>query len=127
MRVISKSRLTRFWETPGHDDAEGPLRAWYTHVNSKTISWQSWGDVKAEFGNASIVGNCVVFNIGGNKYRLVTRILYPSQKVFVLKTMTHADYDDDTWKEACGCFAPPPPKVKKEAKAPPTKRKRKGR
>ncbi len=70
-----------------------PLRAWYTHVGSSTVAWQSWGDVKAEFGSASHVGNCVVFNIGGNKYRLVTRILYVSQKVFVLKVMTHKEYD----------------------------------
>ena len=108
MRVISKARLKQFWESPGHDDAEGPLRAWYTHVNSKTVAWQSWADVEADFGNASIVGNCVVFNIGGNKYRLIARILYVSQKVFVLMVLTHAEYDEDRWKGQCGCFAPPP-------------------
>jgi len=110
MRVISKARLRQFWEQPGHKDTEGPLRAWYTHVNSRTVSWRSWADVKADFASVSIVGNCVVFNIGGNKYRLVTRILYPSQKVFVLKLMTHEEYDEDKWKEECGCYEPPPPK-----------------
>jgi mRNA interferase HigB len=108
MRVISKTRLRQFWEQPGHEDAQGSLRAWYTHVNSKTVSWQTWADVKASFANASIVGNCVVFNIGGNKYRLAARILYASQKVFVLKVMTHAEYDDDRWKVDCGCYQPPP-------------------
>ena len=78
MRVISKARLKQFWEVPGHEDSEGPFRAWYTHVSNRTVAWQSWGDVKAEFGTASLVGSCVVFNIGGNKYRLVTRILYSS-------------------------------------------------
>jgi mRNA interferase HigB len=107
MRVISKTRLRRFWETPGHGDAEGPLRAWHTHVGSKTVSWQSWGDVKADFSHASLVGNCTVFNIGGNKYRLITRILYVSQKVFVLRVMTHKEYDKSAWREQCGCFAPP--------------------
>lgn len=111
MRVISKRRLKQFWESPGHEDSEGPLRAWYTHVNHKTISWQTWGDVKADFGNASIVGDCVVFNIGGNKYRLVTRIRFPSQKVYVLKVMTHAEYDKNKWKDECGCFEAPPKKV----------------
>lgn len=86
--------------------------SWYTHLNSATVSWHSWGDVKSVFGNASIVGNCVVFNIGGNKYRLVTRISYPSQKVFILKVMTHAEYDENRWPDECGCFAPPPPKPK---------------
>lgn len=110
MRVISKARLRAFWEEPGLDNAEGPLRAWHTHVSNKTVSWESWGDVKVDFATASLVGNCVVFNIGGNKFRLVTRILYKSQKVFVLKVMTHGEYDDDKWKEDCGCFQPHPKK-----------------
>lgn len=124
MRVISKSRLRQFWELPGHQDAEGPLRAWYTHVSNRTVSWQSWGDVKDEFGTASIVGNCVVFNIGGNKYRLVVRILYASQKVFVLRTMTHEEYDKEKWKEECGCFEPPPQKMGKKAAKTPRRPKR---
>ena len=126
MRVISKARLRRFWQAPGRDDAEGPLRAWYTHVNSKSISWHSWGNVKAEFGSASIVGNCTVFNIGGNKYRLVTRILYPSQKVFILKVMTHKEYDKGGWQEECGCFAPPPPRPERQPGPTPVRRRRKG-
>lgn len=112
MRVISKSRLQQFWESPGHQGASGPLRAWYVHVNHKSVTWHSWAEVKSDFATASIVGNCVVFNIGGNKYRLVTRILYVSQKVFVLKVMTHAEYDLDEWKRDCGCFQPPTKSVK---------------
>ena len=108
MRIISKSRLREFWEIPGHKDSEGPLRAWHTHVGHKSVAWHAWSDVKSEFGCASLVGNCVVFNIGGNKYRLVTRILYQSQKVFILKCMTHAEYDEDRWKADCGCFESPP-------------------
>jgi mRNA interferase HigB len=128
MRVISKARLKQFWEIPGHEDSEGPLRAWYTHVSNRTVAWQSWVDVKAEFGTASLAGNCVVFNIGGNKYRLITRILYPSQKVFILKVMTHKEYDEGTWKEECGCFSPSPRKkaTRKVSKRTPM-RKRKGR
>lgn len=123
MRVISKARLRQFWQATGHEDAEGPLRAWYTHVNNKSVAWHTWSDVKGDFGSASSVGNCAVFNIGGNKYRLITRILYPSQKVFVLKAMTHAEYDLDKWKEECGCFEPPP----KPRKPPKGKPKRNGR
>jgi mRNA interferase HigB len=108
VRVISQSRLKQFWRQPGRADAEGLLRAWYRHVSSKSESWRSWADVKAAFATASLVGSCVVFNIGGNKYRLVTRVLYPSQKVFILKVMTHSEYDEDKWKEDCGCFTPPP-------------------
>ena len=122
MRVISKARLKQFWETPGHQDAEGPLRAWYTHVSNKSVTWHSWGDVKGDFASASLVGNCVVFNIGGNKYRLVARIIYASQKVFVLKVMTHAQYDEDRWKAECGCYEPPPAKSKSQTTKPPASR-----
>lgn len=69
MRIISKARLRQFWETPGCEDSEGPLRAWYSHVSHRSVAWHSWAEVKAEIGLASLVGNCVVFNIGGNKYR----------------------------------------------------------
>lgn len=118
MRVISKARLRRFWQAVGCADAEGPLRAWYAHVNSKTVSWNSWGDVKAIFGSASIVGNCVVFNIAGNKYRLITRVVYRSQKVFVLKVLTHAEYGSQKWVDDCGCFAPPRSKYKRKRRTP---------
>lgn len=116
MRVVSKARLREFWERPGRGDAEGPLCAWHSHVSSKSVRWGSWGDVKADFATASIVGNCAVFNIGGNKYRLVARILYASQKVFVFKVMTHAEYDENKWPEECGCFDSPPSKSKNPKK-----------
>jgi mRNA interferase HigB len=115
VRVISQSRLKQFWCQPGRAGAEGPLRAWYRHVSSKSEAWRSWADVKAAFANASLVGSCVVFNIGGNKYRLVARVLYPSQKVFILKVLTHAEYDNDRWKDDCGCYTPPPSSSRKRS------------
>jgi mRNA interferase HigB len=82
--------------------------AWHQRVSSRTVAWRNWNDVKRDYASASKVGNCTVFNIAGNKYRLITRILYVSQKVFVLRVMTHANYDKDVWKQECGCFDPPP-------------------
>jgi mRNA interferase HigB len=117
VRVISKSRLRQFWESPGCEDSAGPLQAWYTHVSNRHVAWSNWADVKAAFATASLVGNCVVFNIGGNKYRLVTRVLYPSHKVFILRVMTHKQYDDENWKEECGCHQPPPQKASPPRKA----------
>jgi mRNA interferase HigB len=110
MRVISKSRLREFWERPGCQGAKGPLVAWNQRVNSRSAIWRNWGDVKRDYPTASSVGNCTVFNIAGNKYRLVVRIIYQIQKVFVLKVMTHAQYDQESWKAECGCFTPPPPR-----------------
>jgi mRNA interferase HigB len=76
------------------------------------VRWRNWADVKAAFATASLVGNCVVFNIRGNHYRLIIRILYASQKVFILKVMTHEEYDDDKWKKDCGCYTDAPTKQK---------------
>ena len=92
MRIISKSRLKSFWEAAEHRSAEGPLRAWYSHVSSKTVGWDRWGDVKASFGNASIVGTCVVFDIGGNNYRLMVLVRYRNGVLLIQKIGTHAEY-----------------------------------
>ena len=73
MRVIAKSTLRQFWEQPAYADAQAALEAWHDTVLD--ANWTSPLQVKDQIGNASIVGNNrVVFNIAGNKYRLVTQI-----------------------------------------------------
>ena len=117
MVVIAFSRLRAFWAA--HPDAETSLRVWYKATLA--ADWANFADVRATFGNASAVGNCVVFNIAGNKYRLVTRVRYPTRTVFVLRIMTHAEYDDqERWQDACGCHKPPP--SRRPAKSPPKRR-----
>ncbi len=90
MRVIAKSTLREFWEK--HRDAEIPLKTWYALAGR--ADWQTTQDVKAMFGNASFVAdNRVVFNIKGNKYRIVVYIVFKVKKVFIRFVGTHADYD----------------------------------
>ena len=82
-----------FWESkPQYADAEDPLSAWYT-VCSK-VSWEVPSDVKETFRSASFVKNNVVFNIAGNKYRIVVNISYSRQALFVKFVGTHKQYDD---------------------------------
>lgn len=105
MVVIALSRLRDFWET--YPDAETSLRVWYKATLAS--DWTNFAGVKATFGNASVVGNCVVFNLSGNKYRLIARVRYPIRTVFVLKIMTHLEYDNQgRWQDQCGCHKPPP-------------------
>ena len=93
MRVIAKSTLRAFWNEPGHRDAEEPLLAW--HKEAETAKWSSPADVKRQFGSASILQRGrVVFNIAGNKYRLVVAIRYDLGIAFVRFVGTHAEYDD---------------------------------
>ncbi|MEX5339875.1 type II toxin-antitoxin system HigB family toxin [Pseudomonas sp. I2] len=93
MRVIAKSTLVKFWELPGHEDAKAPLESWHDMV-LKAI-WRTPRDVKSQIGNASICGNNrVVFNIGGNKYRLVVEMQYRAGIAWVKFVGTHKRYDE---------------------------------
>ncbi len=92
MRVIAKSTLRAFWSKPGRRDAEQPLLAW--HKEAESADWSSPADIKRQFGTASILRTGrVVFNIAGNKYRLVVAIRYDLRIVFVRFVGTHAEYD----------------------------------
>ena len=91
MRIISIKKLRLFWES-GHGDAEQPLRAWYKEVQKAV--WHSPADIKARYPSASLIrGDRVVFNIGGNKYRLIVKVRYDNQAVFIRFVGTHAEYD----------------------------------
>lgn len=92
MRVIAKSTLKKFWEHPAYGDAQAPLESWYEEA-VKAI-WTTPQTVKEQYGNASICGNNrVVFNIGGNKYRLVVEMQYRVGIAWVKFIGTHAQYD----------------------------------
>ena len=90
MRIIAKRTLREFWIL--HGNAEGPLKAW--HAEARVVSWRRPADIKARYASASILrGNRVVFNIGGNKYRLIVEIHYASEIVFIRFVGTHQQYD----------------------------------
>jgi mRNA interferase HigB len=93
MRLLALGTLRHFWLQRRHADAEQPLRAWVRFVKSAT--WVTPADVKRDFGSASILRfGRVVFNIGGNKYRVVTAIRYDRKAVFVRFIGTHDQYDN---------------------------------
>jgi len=93
MRIIAKRTLVDCWENnPGRRDARGQLEAWYKEV--KDAAWRTPADVKEQYRSASIVkSNRVVFNICGNKYRLVVKINYIARLVFIRFIGTHKEYD----------------------------------
>jgi mRNA interferase HigB len=92
MRIIAVSTLKEFWSRPGRGDAEQPLRAWVHIV--KAATWTKPTDAKTMFRSADILrGDRVVFDIGGNKYRLIVAIHYRGQRVYVRFIGTHKEYD----------------------------------
>ena len=92
MRVIAKSTLVRFWTQPEYADSKGALNSWYEEAVKAT--WKTPQDTKTQYRNASICGNNrVVFNIAGNKYRLVVEMQYRAEIAWVKFVGTHAQYD----------------------------------
>ena len=90
MRVIKKRTLQEFWQK--NADSKKPLEAWY--AEAKIAHWQTSAEIKAQYGNASILKDSrVVFNIHGNKYRLIVKINYPYSVVYIRFIGTHREYD----------------------------------
>lgn len=94
MHVLSRKRLRQFWQQ--HRDAEGPLRAWFKFASK--ARWRNFADVRADLPRADGVGRLVVFDIGGNKYRLIAAIDLERGKVYVRDVLTHKEYDRGQWK-----------------------------
>ena len=94
MRIIKRGALVQFWER--HPDAKASLESWYGVVRGAT--WQTPVEMKQTYPNADLVGRRTIFNIVGNKYRLIARVNYQTQRVFVLHILTHAEYDRGGWK-----------------------------
>lgn len=93
MRVIALRTRRQFWERhPQGREAEAAFRAW--HTEAARADWATPSDVKAQYRTASVLKNGrVVFNIAGDKFRLVVRINYPYRVVYVRFVGTHAEYD----------------------------------
>jgi mRNA interferase HigB len=117
VRVISKSAIRDFVESRTNDGqiAERDLYAWYKLADD--AEWANFGEMKQTFGSADIVGRCVVFDVGNNRYRLIARVFCESQKMYILKVMDHKEYYKNRWVEECECHSPKPPQ-KLEKKSP---------
>ena len=94
MHVISKKALRKFWES--HPDAQEPLLRWYRIVSQ--TDFESYFQLRQTFPSADLVGRHVVFNIGGNKYRLIASIHFNRNKLYVRDVLTHREYDKGAWK-----------------------------
>jgi len=101
VHVISRKRLREFWSQRPYRDSEMPLREWFKTVS--LAEWHNLAEVRQTYKHADPVGDCTVFNIGGNKYRLITKIFYRHQTVLVRAVLTHKGYDEKRWKDDCNC------------------------
>ncbi len=90
MRVIAKRHLIAYWTK--HPDAEHAIRAWYDEV--RNAAWKTPQDIKKRYASASFLANDrVIFNIKGNRHRLIVAVVYRAGIVYIKFIGTHADYD----------------------------------
>lgn len=94
VHVISRKALKE--AVTRHADLEAPLETWYRIA--KKAQWKSLTDVRRTYPHADAVGEYTVFNIKGNKYRLIVRINYQAGRLYIRHVFTHAEYDRERWK-----------------------------
>ena len=95
MHVISRKTLRKFWEQ--HLDSESPLARWFKLMENTDFA--SFEDLRATFPTADKVGDLIVFNIAGNKYRLIAAIHFNRGRVYVRHVLTHQEYNRGAWKQ----------------------------
>ena len=95
MRIITRKRLNDFAEK--HSDVKSALQHWYQLAKGK--DFKSFAELREAFSSVDQVGKLTVFNIGGNKVRLVAAIHYNRQMIFIRAVLTHHEYDEGKWKE----------------------------
>lgn len=95
MHVITRKRLNEF--AAKYPDANNALVNWYRQMNQRNFA--SIEEIREVFPSADKVGKLTVFNIGGNKVRLVAAIHYNRRKIYIRAVLTHREYDTGTWKE----------------------------
>lgn len=95
MHVISRKALRLFWEK--HADSKQPLTCWFKVMTA--TDFHNFAELRAAFPSADKVGNWIVFNVAGNKYRLIASIHFNRGKVYVRHILTGVEYDKGAWKK----------------------------
>jgi mRNA interferase HigB len=98
MRIISFRKLREFYEA--HPESKTALKTWYAAVRKS--DWRNFADLRRTFGDADVYKKCTIFDIAGNKYRLIAWVNYKTHAVYIRHVLTHTDYGKDKWKTDCG-------------------------
>lgn len=94
MHIITRKALVQFWER--HPDSQAALQRWFKIVQK--TDFHNFAELRAAFPSADQVDHWVVFNIGGNKYRLIASIHFNRNKIYIRHILSHAEYDQGDWK-----------------------------
>lgn len=95
MRILTLRPIKRF--AIKHPDSKTALVHWYREMKQREFA--NFAELRSIFPDANRVGKLTVFNIGGNKYRLITAIHYNRNRIYIRAILTHQEYDRGDWKE----------------------------
>jgi mRNA interferase HigB len=103
MRPIKRKMIADFYTL--HPNSQKSLEMWYK-ITKKAL-WSNFAQIRSDFPRADLFGSCVVFDIGGNKYRLITKVRYASGdfkgRIYIKAVLTHGQYDTGKWKTDYDC------------------------
>ena len=97
MRIISRKALRTYWEK--HPQAEEVLNDWFRKIKRNVAS--TFTELRETFPSADIFGDCLVFNVGGNNFRVIAHMDFDLQIIWIRAVLSHAEYSKDRWKTDC--------------------------
>jgi len=97
VNVISRHGLQKL--TAKHPGAESDARNWFRIAAA--ADWSCLADVRGKFPSADLIGEALVFNLGHNRYRLITTVFFAGREIYVKALLTHQEYDREEWKKWC--------------------------
>ena len=102
MRIITERKLREFWESAdGAEKArrQRAIRTWIAIV--RNAEWNNFADIRRTFNHSDVFGTCTIFDVGGNKYRIVAKSAFGIKALFIRAVLTHAEYDRKDWQPDC--------------------------
>jgi mRNA interferase HigB len=97
MRIITERKLREFYAV--NREAENAMRQWITSV--RFADWNAFVDLRNTFNHADVYKSCTIFDVGGNKYRIIAKVKYKTHSVFIRFVLTHKEYDENKWQSDC--------------------------
>ncbi len=102
MRIITERKLREFCDAADGAERsrrEKAMREWSSVV--RRADWKNFSEVRGTFNHSDVYCNCTIFDVGGNRYRIIAKVAYGIKVVFIRAVLTHPQYDRDRWKQDC--------------------------
>lgn len=102
MRIITERTIREFWQSVKGAESERRekvMRQWMEFVND--ADWSDFSELKNTFNASDVYGNCTIFDVGGNKYRIIAKVEYQKHLIFIRAVLTHSEYDKNKWQADC--------------------------